>query len=180
MLRNHSVERAVSRMTLNSDPLDDGIIYAEELPKEEMHVMSAMEIPGLIESHGETGLEKEISLRLHVVREQSLGRISSFISTLPTVGRYLEGAISVPSRNPDFFKTVINDVSLNAALIANGKEEKEVDRGRLNADLTKMNDYERLVRRQEVVLRRVRGRNNGVNVSDIEDIIGSYEQGPGV
>ncbi|KAF6014076.1 hypothetical protein HII12_001401 [Brettanomyces bruxellensis] len=87
------------------------------------------------------------------------------------------GAINkISSENPEIFKTVINDVSLNAALIANGnrRQSLDVDKSKLDAGLTNLNHYERLDQNQEIT-RQLREKRRFSTGTDLTDIIGSYQ-----
>ncbi len=180
-----------SRMTLDSDPL---VSTEEARKKDRLPILTAMDIPGIIESHSNKNAENEgrgtsaptrgshgtiREYRINVLKENSRDKMASMISTrAPTFGffRNLEPSIRFPSENPEIFKTVINDVSLNAALIANGnrRQSLDVDKSKLDAGLTNLNHYERLDQNQEIT-RQLREKRRFSTGTDLTDIIGSYQ-----
>ncbi len=180
-----------SRMTLDSNPL---VSTEEARKKDRLPILTAMDIPGIIESHSNKNAENERrgtsaptrgthgtirEYRINVLKEKSRDKMASMISTrAPTFGffRNLEPSIRFPSENPEIFKTVINDVSLNAALIANGNrgQSLDVDKSKLDAGLTNLNHYERLDQNQEIT-RQLREKRRFSTGTDLTDIIGSYQ-----
>ena len=184
-----SRERA-SRMTLDSNPL----MSTDEIRgKNGPPILTAMDIPGVIRSHSNDELQgaRRVSsaptrgshatireYRIDVLKEKSRDKMASLISSrAPTFGflRNLDRSLRFPSQNPEIFKTVINDVSLNAALIANGNggQNLKVDKSNLDAGLTNLNHYERLDQNNDTPwLVKKRRFSTG---TDLTDIIGSYQ-----
>ena len=189
--RERSSRGRNSRMTLDSNPL---VSTEEARKKDRLPILTAMDIPGIIESHSNKNAENEgrgtsaptreshgtiREYRINVLKEKSRDKMASMISTrAPTFGffRNLEPSIRFPSENPEIFKTVINDVSLNAALIANGnrRQSLDVDKSKLDAGLTNLNHYERLDQNQEIT-RQLREKRRFSTGTDLTDIIGSYQ-----
>ncbi|KAF6008741.1 hypothetical protein HII12_003969 [Brettanomyces bruxellensis] len=189
--RERSSRGRNSRMTLDSNPL---VSTEEARKKDRLPILTAMDIPGIIESHSNKNAENDRrgtsaptrgshgtirEYRINVLKEKSRDKMASMISTrAPTFGffRNLEPSIRFPSENPEIFKTVINDVSLNAALIANGnrRQSLDVDKSKLDAGLTNLNHYERLDQNQEIT-RQLREKRRFSTGTDLTDIIGSYQ-----
>lgn len=189
--RERSSRGRNSRMTLDSNPL---VSTEEARKKDRPPILTAMDIPGIIESHSNKNAENDRrgtsaptrgshgtirEYRINVLKEKSRDKMASMISTrAPTFGffRNLEPSIRFPSENPEIFKTVINDVSLNAALIANGnrRQSLDVDKSKLDAGLTNLNHYERLDQNQEIT-RQLREKRRFSTGTDLTDIIGSYQ-----
>ncbi|EIF47568.1 hypothetical protein AWRI1499_2535 [Brettanomyces bruxellensis AWRI1499] len=178
-------------MTLDSNPL---VSTEEARKKDRLPILTAMDIPGIIESHSNKNAENDRrgtsaptrgshgtirEYRINVLKEKSRDKMASMISIrAPTFGffRNLEPSIRFPSENPEIFKTVINDVSLNAALIANGnrRQSVDVDKSKLDAGLINLNHYERLDQNQEIT-RQLREKRRFSTGTDLTDIIGSYQ-----